>query len=113
VSAPVIIGEPCGCQVLEDPDMDWIRYVGIDEITSGLIDDWLDAHVEGWRDGAITALAHADGVLSLQRNVGGTRNPDLHIGDDGGHVAQMVLTVNVDETPMQFACRKLIDDLDR
>lgn len=99
MTAPVIVAEPCGCQIIEHPDLDSDEYRAWPDREQ--LDAWLDERVEAWRDGAITALAHGGGVLTLQRNVGG-KDPVIHRPGsfDDAHVAQMVLTLNTDPPPL-------------
>ncbi len=102
MSAPVVIGEPCGCLRIQAPDVTAEQYLyEMSPDDRDALARWLDAHVEEWRDDAISALAHGDGVLVMQRHISGRHGLVVHDQHtDDAHIAQLVLTLNTERPPI-------------
>lgn len=96
MSAPTIVGEPCGCQVLEEPQLTATQmhspFSPLTDRQEVALFDWFDQHVEGWRSADITAIAYGDGVLSMQC----ADRVVLH----NDHLAQHVLMLNTEPPPI-------------
>lgn len=90
MSAPVIIGEPCGCQVLDDPDITSGEFLRADIVMRDRLTDWLTRHLDSWE--MITSIAWSDGVLAVEE----ADAADVH----HDHVAHRVLTLNTERPPV-------------